>query len=153
MDVGEWSVSGSGRFISDIPCTELLMSLGVTTLQITNYWKRFKVTISETKESERKNCLTSWKAINNNTILYFGVQINIMIFYYRLKTQNILISNLKKFKILATCFGYKKPSSGQNRTKSRYNEGVHCMGTHIVCSYWYFKNIYWLILNYRIKNE
>jgi hypothetical protein len=64
-----------------------------------------------------------------------------VIFYCRLKTQHyiVLISNLKIFKILATCFGCKKPS-GQNGTKSRYNEGVHCMGSHIVYSHGYFKN-------------
>jgi hypothetical protein len=65
---------------------------------------------------------------------------NIVIFYYRLKTQHILISNFKIFKILATCFGCKKPSLGQDRTKSRHNEGAHSMGSHIVYSYWYFKN-------------
>jgi hypothetical protein len=30
MDVGEWSGSGSGRFISDVPCAEVLRSLDVT---------------------------------------------------------------------------------------------------------------------------
>jgi hypothetical protein len=36
------------------------------------------------------------------------------------------------FKILTTCFSCKKPSSGQDRTKSRYTVGVHYMGSHIV---------------------
>ena len=31
----------------------------------------------------------------------------------------------KIFKILATCFGCKKPSSGQNGTQFRYKECVH----------------------------
>ena len=41
------------------------------------------------------------------------------------------------FTHLATCFGCKQPSLGQNRTKCRYIEGVHCMGSHIVYNYWY----------------
>ena len=67
-------------------------------------------------------------------------QSKLVIFYYPLKSQHISISNLKIFKILTKCFGRKKPSSAQNRTKSKYNEGVHSMGPHIVYSYWYFKN-------------
>jgi len=34
MDVGEWSGSGSGRFVSDVPCTEMLRSLDVTIVLI-----------------------------------------------------------------------------------------------------------------------
>jgi len=44
------------------------------------------------------------------------------------------------FRILATCFGCIKPSSGQNRIMSRYNEGVHFMGSHIVYNCWYIKS-------------
>jgi len=40
MDVDEWSGSGSGRFVSDVPCTEVLRSLDVTIVQIINYSKR-----------------------------------------------------------------------------------------------------------------
>jgi len=41
--------------------------------------------------------------------------------------------------MLTTCFGCKKPSSDQNRTVSRYNEGVHSMGSHIVYIRWHIK--------------
>jgi len=40
MDVGEWSGSGSGSFVSDVPCAEVLRSLDVTIVLIINYWKR-----------------------------------------------------------------------------------------------------------------
>ena len=61
---------------------------------------------------------------------------NIKVFYYRLKTQQILISYLTilHFKVLATFFGCKKPSSGQDRTKSRYNESVHSGSAHFHCT-------------------
>ena len=60
-------------------------------------------------------------------------QHNIVIFYYPLKTQQYQSAICQYYFIsLATCFGCKQPSSGQNRTKCRYIEGVHCMGSHIV---------------------
>jgi len=37
MDVGEWSGSGSGRFISDVTCTEVLRLLDVTAVLVINY--------------------------------------------------------------------------------------------------------------------
>jgi hypothetical protein len=37
MDVGEWSGSGSGRFVSDVACAEVLSSLDVTVVLIINY--------------------------------------------------------------------------------------------------------------------
>jgi len=39
MDVGEWSASGSSRYISYVPCTEVCVSLDVTAVVIINYWK------------------------------------------------------------------------------------------------------------------
>jgi len=41
---------------------------------------------------------------------------------------------------MATCFGCKQPSSGQNRTESKYIEGMHSMGSRIVYNYWYIKS-------------
>jgi hypothetical protein len=40
MNVCEWSASGSGLFISDVPFTEVLRSLHVTAGVIKNYWKK-----------------------------------------------------------------------------------------------------------------
>jgi hypothetical protein len=39
MGVGEWSGSGSGRLISDVPRTDVLRSLDVIAVLIINYWK------------------------------------------------------------------------------------------------------------------
>jgi len=48
-------------------------------------------------------------------------------------TQHVLISKLKYFKILATYFGYNKPSSGQKQDKVLVHSMiVHCIGSHIV---------------------
>ena len=49
-------------------------------------------------------------------------------------------ANWQYFIILATCFGCKKPLSGQNRTMSRYNKGVHSVGSHIVHNCWCIKS-------------
>jgi hypothetical protein len=48
--------------------------------------------------------------------------------------------------MLATFFGCKKPSSGQNRTMSGYNEVVHSMGSHIFTIVDTLRVIYWVIL-------
>jgi len=48
-------------------------------------------------------------------------------------TQHVLISKLKYFKILATCFSYNEPSSGQKQNKVLVHSMiVHSMGSHIV---------------------
>ena len=39
MDVIEWSTSGSSRFISDGPCTDVCVSLDVTSVVMINYSK------------------------------------------------------------------------------------------------------------------
>jgi len=75
MDVGEWSGSGSGRFVSDVPCTEVLRSLDVTIVLIINYWKG--IIHKNGIESEKKSRLTGSKAISYNIIRHFGLKINI----------------------------------------------------------------------------
>jgi len=48
-------------------------------------------------------------------------------------TQHVLISKLKYFKILATCFSYNEPSSGQKQNKVlAHSMIVHSMGSHII---------------------
>jgi len=48
-------------------------------------------------------------------------------------TQHVLISKLKYFKILATCFNYIEPSSGQKQKKVLVlSMIVHAMGSYIV---------------------
>jgi hypothetical protein len=47
-------------------------------------------------------------------------------------TQHVLISKLKYFKILATCFSYNEQSSGQKQNKVLVHSViVHFMGSHI----------------------
>ena len=63
---------------------------------------------------------------------YHFTQHSVVIFYYRLKTQQYQSAICQyHFTFLATCFGCKQPSSGQNRTKSRYIEFTLSMGSHI----------------------
>ena len=60
LDLVEWSDSGSGRFISDVPCTEVLRSLDITALFNNKLLKKdSELQNRKTKESKRKNCLTS----------------------------------------------------------------------------------------------
>jgi hypothetical protein len=78
MDVGEWVVSGSDLFISEVRSTEVLMSLDVTTVVIINYEKntqRYKIENERTREEK---LLDRSKAPQNITILYLGLRINIL---------------------------------------------------------------------------
>jgi hypothetical protein len=70
MDVGERTASGSDHFISCFPCKEVLKTLDVTVILMTNYWKGTHNYKIKKKESERKNCLSSWKALHNITKIY-----------------------------------------------------------------------------------
>jgi hypothetical protein len=62
---------------------------------------------------------------------------NILIFLLPSTNTTFISATQKYFKILATCLGRKKPSSGQNGTKSRHNEGALSMGSHTIhnCPY------------------
>jgi hypothetical protein len=62
MDVDEWSASGSGHFISDVPCMEVLRSLDVAAVLIIIYWKRthnYKIISKQIREEKLLDQLKS----------------------------------------------------------------------------------------------
>jgi hypothetical protein len=77
MDVGEWSVSGSGCFISDVPCMEVLRSLDITAVLIITYGKRtHNYNIGNERIREEK-LLGQLKSTTQYYYNYLGLQINI----------------------------------------------------------------------------
>ena len=77
MEVCKWSGSGSDHFISDVPCTEVLRSLDVTSSN-KKLLKMEPVIKLEKTEYERKKSLTGSKALSNIIIKHLGLQINIL---------------------------------------------------------------------------
>jgi hypothetical protein len=69
MNVCERSVSGFSRFICDVSCTEVLVSLDISGVLIINYWKMVQNYNIEIERIREENCLTGSKALNNITIL------------------------------------------------------------------------------------
>jgi hypothetical protein len=77
MDAGEFSASGSGPFIYDVQCKELLRSIDMTAVIMINCCKRTHNYKIGYKKIQEEIFLNSTKEPHNITVLYLGLQNNI----------------------------------------------------------------------------
>jgi hypothetical protein len=92
--------------------------------------------------------LRNFVNVPKNSSFYHFIEI----FDYRLETLHLYqqIDSISKF--WQHFSAVKRPSSAQNRTKSRYNEGVHCMRSHIIYNSWYIKNLMLADINKKVSD-